>query len=110
MNWLGKMFKKKKKKSYPKDIKYQLLIIDDKAEFFHEIIGVSEERAQKLLDVCLKSYKEYQQLHSALEAVVNECTHTNEIVFSTMVFQKIIDRENAKDGLLSHLKSMFGHG
>lgn len=109
MNWLGKVFKKKKK-SYPQDIKYQLLIIDEKAELFHEIIGVSEERAQYLLEVCLTSYKEYQQLHSALEAIVNECSHTNEIVFSTMMFQKIVDRENAKDGLLTHLKSMFGNG
>lgn len=109
MKLLQKIFKKKKE-SYPKDIKYQLLIIDENAEYFHHIIGITDERAQKLLDLCLISYKDSQKLHTALETVVNTCNHTNEIVFCTMMFQKIIDRENAKEGLFNHLKSIFGNG
>jgi hypothetical protein len=108
MNWLGKLFKKKK--NYNTDNKYRLLVIDEKAELIHLNLGISEERADELLHICLTAYKENQMLHQALEYIVDKCSHTNELVFSSMIFQKMIDRENSKNELLNNLKSMLGHG
>jgi hypothetical protein len=109
MNWLGKIFNKKKK-SYSTDNKYKLLIIDESAELIHQNLGIIDARADELLSACLHAYKEYKQLHLALVYIVDQCKHTNEIVFSTMVFSKIIERENAKGQLLDQLKTMFGNG
>ena len=108
MNWLGKIFKKKKT-SYPNDQVHRLLIIDEKAELVHHNLGITEERADELLKMCLAVYRENKLLYTALESIVANCKHTNEVVFSTIIFQKVIDRENSEQ-MLNHLKSMLGHG
>lgn len=109
MNWLGRIFKKKKS-SYPNDQVHRLLIIDEKAELVHHNLGITEERADELLKMCLAAYREHKLLYTALEFIVSNCKHTNEVVFSTMIFQKIIERENSKEQMLNHLKSILGHG
>jgi hypothetical protein len=108
MNWFGKVFKKKKK-SYPQN-EQRLLIIDDNAEHVHEILGISEKRAQEIVDMCLKSYDNNTELTASLEEVVNQSKHTNETVFITMVMLKVIEKKNSMNGLMGALKSMFGHG
>lgn len=109
MNWLGKVFKKKKK-SYNTDCNYKLLIIDDKEELLHNILGISEKRAEELTEVCINAYKNNEQLHSCLEEIVDNCKHTNEVVFATLISQKVIDRFQSRDRMLGLLKNMFGHG
>lgn len=109
MNWLGKMFKKKKK-GYNTDGQYKLLVIDENAELLHQNLGITDERAEQLLDVCDKAYREYKSLHDALSYMVDKCTHTNEIVFASLLMQSIIDRENSKGRFLNYIKSMFGNG
>jgi hypothetical protein len=108
MNLFGKLFKKKK--DYNTNNKYKLLVIDEKAELIHLNLGINDKRADELLHICLTAYKENQVLYTALENIVDKCNHTNELVFSSMIFQKVIDRENSKNELLNHLKSMLGHG
>jgi len=107
MNWFGNMFKKKKK-TY-KQSEYKLLIIDDTSDLIHVILGISEERAEELLNACLKAYDSHTQLHLCLEDIVNQCKHTNEVVMSTMMMQKIIDRKNSLNGLINALKNMFSN-
>ncbi len=109
MNWLGKMFKKKKK-TYNADCNYKLLIIDDKEELLHNILGICEERCEELTKVCIEAYKNNDHLHSTLEDIVSHCKHTNEIVFSMLVAQKVIDRFQSRDKMLGMLKDIFGHG
>jgi hypothetical protein len=109
MNWLGKVFKKKKK-SYNTDCNYKLLIIDDKAEHFHTILGISEERASEITKICYDGYKGHDCLHATLEAVVSECKHINEVVFATLVTQKVVATEQSKDRLHHMLKDLFGRG
>jgi hypothetical protein len=106
MNWLEKVFKKKKK-SYNTDCNYKLLIIDDKAEHFHEILGVTEKRADELAKICLDAYKSHDYLHATLEEVVSKCKHTNEVVFATLITQKVIASEQSKDRLHHMLKGLF---
>jgi hypothetical protein len=109
MKWLGKLFKRKKK-SYNTDKQYKLLIIDDSKELMHEILGISEERAEELINICIKAYDDHDQLHACLEDVISKCKHTNEVVMATMIMQRVIDRKNQLHGLMGALKNMFGHG
>ena len=106
MNWLGKMFRKKK--SYSTDSQYKLLIIDDSKELIHEILGVTEERAEELLNFAKKAYDRHETMHMGLEEVVSKCTHTNEVVFGTMLYQKILDREISKRKLFDAFEDLFG--
>ncbi len=109
MNWLGKVFKKKKK-GYNMDCNYQLLIIDDKEELLHKILGISEKRCEILTDVCINAYKSNDQLHSCLEEVVKHCKHTNEVVFATLITQRVIEKMQSKDRVFDLIKNMFGNG
>lgn len=42
-----------------------------------------------------KAYYDHDKLHLCIEELVAICVHTNEVVFTTMVLQKIIDQKNA---------------
>ncbi len=109
MNWLGKMFKKKKK-GYNTDSQYKLLIIDETKELIHEILGITEKRVKELLDVCVDAYHKHNTMHQALETVVSECKHTNEVVMATLMLQKVVDRHNNSDRVHNLLKNLFGRG
>jgi len=107
--WLGKIFKKKKK-SYNSDSKYKLLIIDDEAELIHKNLGITDARAEVLLTVCLDSFDNSQRVHTAMEKVVSMCTHTNEIVFATLMMAKVIEKNESHERIHNLLKNMFGRG
>lgn len=109
MNWLGKMFKKKKK-GYNTDNQYKLLIIDDEAELLHKNFGISDERVKELLAICVKAFDDSPAMHVALERVVIECKHTNEVVMATLMLQKVIDKNQSSERLHNLLKNMFGNG
>jgi len=107
--WLGKLFKKKEK-SYNTDGKYKLLIIDDEAELIHQNLGINDVRAQVILDKCLESFESSKSLHVALEKVIDTCTHTNEVVYATVMMTKIIEKNNSNERIHNMLKNMFGRG
>ena len=109
MNWLGKMFKKKKK-GYNTDGQYKLLIIDEDADLLHQNFGISDERVKELLAICVKAFDDSMAMHSALEKVVLECKHTNEVVMATLMLQKVVEKNNSHERLHNLLKNMFGRG
>jgi hypothetical protein len=107
--WLGKLFKKKKK-GYNTDGQYKLLIIDEDAELLHQNLGITDERVKELLEICIDAYEKSSAMHSALEKVVSECVHTNEVVMASLMLQKVVDKHNSSDRLHNLLKNMFGRG
>jgi hypothetical protein len=107
--WLGKLFKKKKK-GYNTDGQYKLLIIDEDAELLHQNLGITDERVKELLEICIDAYEKSNAMHSALEKVVSECVHTNEVVMASLMLQKVVDKHNSSDRLHNLLKNMFGRG
>ena len=109
MNWLGKMFKKKKK-GYNTDGKYKLLIIDDDSELLHKNLGITDARAEVILSKCLEAFESSQRVHVAMEKVVDICTHTNEIVFATLKIAKVIEKNKSHSRIHNLLKNMFGRG
>ena len=106
MKLLQKLFKKKNK-TYPKDIQQKLLIINDDSRLIHEIFGITDKRAEELLEICSAQLTDNDHLHIALKNVVDKCKHTNEIVFSTLIVSKIVERMNEKDNLL---QALLRHG
>jgi len=106
MNLFKKLFKKK---TYGQS-NHKLLIIDDNAKQLHQVFGISEQRADQLLDACVHAYHKNNQLHECLVEVVDECKHTNEVVFATMIMHRVIEKYNSKDSLAGFLKQMFGNG
>ena len=109
MNWLGKMFKKKKK-SYNTDGQYKLLIIDDEAELLHQNLGMTNARAEVILNKCLESFESSNRVHVAMEKVVDICTHTNEIVFAALMMAKVIEKNESHERIHNMLKNMFDRG
>ena len=107
--WLAKLFKKKKK-SYNTDGKYKLLIIDDEAELIHKNLGINDVRAEVILTKCLESFDSSNRVHNALEKVIDTCTHTNEIVFATLMMAKVIEKNDSHERISNMLKNMFGRG
>ena len=108
MNLFKNVFKKKKK-TYTQS-EYKLLIIDDTADQIHSVLGITEERADELLDACINAYHKNGKLHNCLCDIVDECKHTNEVVFATMIMHRVIEKYNSKDRLVDMLKTMFGNG
>lgn len=109
MNWLGKMFKKKKR-GYNTDGKYKLLIIDDEAELIHKNLGITDKRAEVILSTSLEAFDSSQRVHVAMEKVIDICTHTNEIVFATLMMAKIIEKNESHERIHNLLKNMFDRG
>jgi hypothetical protein len=102
MNWLKKLFDEKKEQS-----KHKLLIIEDNASLLNVALGISEERSEELLNKCNELYKNNDCLSIALQKLVDFCNHTNEIVFSTLIMQKIIERTEAKNNFINDIKKLF---
>lgn len=107
--WLGKLFKKKKK-GYNTDGKYKLLIIDDEAELIHKNLGITDKRAEVILCKCLEAFDNSQRVHTAMEKVVDICTHTNEVVYATLMMAKVIEKNESHERIHNLLKNMFGRG
>ena len=110
MKWLGKLFSKKKKLKYNTDNKYELLIIDENADYLHLNLGITEERSSDLTRICIDSYRKNNNLYIALSEVISECKHTNEVVFTSMIFQKVCDRFSSNNSALDFLKSIMKNG
>ncbi len=108
MKWFRNLFKKKKK-SYPQQDKFYLCIVDENSNLLHNNLGITEERAESLTRLCLEAYKTNELLYKCLDDVVKGCVHTNEVVFATMILQKIIDRYNTKDRIDNLIKNMFNN-
>jgi hypothetical protein len=98
MNVLGKLFNKKK--TYPKDNKFEVLIIGEDKSDFQEMLGITDKRKEELVKLALISYKNENLFTSACKLVVAQCTHINEVVFVMTVLTKIREVESNPLSLL----------
>lgn len=109
MNWFGKKKTEEKIEETPvKQVvdlpknKFKLAIVDETAEQFYDILGITEERAAALSKIVEAAYEKNDLLHVSLTEIVDECTHTNEIVFATLIFTKVQEHATKK-----HIAQMF---
>jgi hypothetical protein len=102
MNMLGKLFNKKK--TYPKDNKFEVLIIGEDKSYFQEMLGITDKRKDELLKIAFNSYKDNDLFSNSCKVAVAECTHINEVVFLMTMLTRIRELEsNPLSSLLSHL-------
>ena len=59
---------------------------------------------------CLESFEKNKCIHTAMKDVVDDCTHTNEIVFTSFMMAKIIDTNEQRNRLHDMLKEMSNRG
>jgi len=104
MNWLGKMFKKKKK-TYAKQDKFKLCIIDETSNSTHVVLGITEERMSEIRSICSKAYEKNNKLTGAMDDILAECNHINEVVIALQVY----GRMREINGLESLLRSITNH-
>lgn len=110
MKWLGKLFKRKKKTYFNEKGKYKLLIINDDAELLHQNLGINDVRAEELMNTCINAFKKHSRVHTAMVDVVNECVHTNKIVYASLMMAKIIETNEFGNRMHNVFKNMFGNG
>jgi hypothetical protein len=112
MKWIKGIFGTKRLKYKPCEPK--LLIIQDEADLMHDILGITDKRANELFMAADKAYNDHDKLHLCLKELVAICVHTNEVVFVTMVLQKIIDQKNAvhdfKKAVVEFVNKSNGNG
>jgi hypothetical protein len=102
---LGKLFNRKK--TYPKDNKFEVLIIGEDRTDFQEMLGITEKRKDELLKLAFKSYKDHDLFTTSCQVAVAECTHINEVVFLMTILTKIRELESNP---LSAILSGIGRG
>jgi hypothetical protein len=110
MKWFKKLFRKKEKIVFNAKGKYKLLIIDEDAELMHQNLGINDVRAQELLNLCLASFEKNKTVHDAMKDVVDDCIHTNEIVYASFMMARIVETHEQKHRLHNMLKNSFGRG
>jgi hypothetical protein len=102
MNVLGKLFNKKK--TYPKDNKFEVLIIGEDRTDFQEMLGITDKRKEELVKIAFNTYKKEDLFSSACKVAVAKCTHINEVVFLMTILTRVRELEsNPLSSLLSHL-------
>jgi hypothetical protein len=97
MKWLG-MFKRKKK-SYAKQDKFKLCIIDESSDSTHVVLGITEDRMNELRRICDRAYEKHTKLTSAMDDILSQCNHINEVVISLQVYNKLRELNSLEDTL-----------
>ena len=102
MNVLGKLFNKKK--TYPKDNKFEVLIIGEDKSDFQEMLGITDKRKEELMALAFKTYEQEDLFSTSCKIAVAECTHINEVVFMMSLLCKIKElKSNPLSAILSKL-------
>jgi hypothetical protein len=105
MNWLGKMFKKKK--SYAKQDMFKLCIVDETSDSTHVVLGINEERMNELRRICDRAYEKNTKLTSAMDDILQECNHINEVVISMQIYNKLRELNSLEETLRKLTKYGF---
>ena len=105
MNVLGKLFNKKK--TYPKNNKFEVLIIGEDRTDFQEMLGITDKRRDELVKLAVDSYEKHNLFSTSCKDAVAECNHINEVVFVMTVLTKV---KEVKSNPLSSLLSKLSNG
>ena len=58
MSFLGKVFGFKKKVKYSQDTQFKMCVIDETSNKVYTMLGITDERAEELTKLVLKSYED----------------------------------------------------
>lgn len=105
MKVLGKLFNRKK--TYPKNNKFEVLIIGEDTSDFQGMLGITDKRRDELLKLAVDSYKKHDLFTTSCQVAIAECTHINEVVLLMTILTKIREVESNP---LSAVLSSIGRG
>jgi hypothetical protein len=89
MNVLGKLFNKKKTLKATPLLK--LCIIDDTSTDLWVTLGITNERRDELIDICEQAYHQFDSKSLCYEYIVDHCKHVNEVIPTTIVFDRMCE-------------------
>jgi len=82
--------------------------INEEAEDIRDALGITNERAKELADLCIDAYETCDNSAQAGSKVSKQCKHPNELFFAAQMLAEILIKERmheAKDRLLKDLRS-----
>lgn len=109
MNWLGKLFGKKKK-SYNTDCSFKLCIIDENADLVKDVLGISDKRAEEIARFTHKAYESHEKKTTSIQEMLDNCKHINEVIFAHECFNRIHDLKGKQMQLEGLMNKLFGRG
>jgi hypothetical protein len=88
--------------------RFELTIYNDHDQTY-TCLGISEERADEISNIVIKSYNEEKLFSNTLQRIVSQMNHINELVFASMLCSRVHDktRESKMDSQLeSKMKTL----
>lgn len=98
----------KKNKTYCTDNKFIPLVINEDAEFVHDIFGITDKRSEELAQNALDAFEKHSQLHLMLIDIISYCKHANEIALSMMLFERIVEKAKVENKISTIMSNLFG--
>jgi len=108
MSWLGKLMGKKK--TYPTDSQFKLCIVDENSTMLYQVLGITEKRCKELLKICEEGFDTQSKKTDSLQYIYKHCTHINEVVMATEMFNKMIELKEKQHIAGNLLSKLFGNG
>ena len=99
-----------KKKTYSQDGEFKLCIINDNTDSLHETLGLTDERAKELSEICLNAWNKHNKTTNMLQEMLGHCKHMNEVTMIFFIFHKIVElkRNETRSGMEGMLREIFG--
>lgn len=99
---MKKLWKRLFTRTYSQNNKFELLIIDDEAKGVYQKLGITEERSDELVNIMRKAYDNNEKKIPAMQEMLLQCKHINEVVVVLQFFNNYIEHQNSNplDGIL----------
>ena len=83
---------------------FKLAIINPESNNMYEVLGINEERLDNLMGKMHKHIKECETYTEAIEKIIVECKHINEVVFVIFALGREVSAANAVDSIIKKMK------
>lgn len=91
---MKKLWKRLFTRTYSQNNKFELLVIDDEAKGIYQKLGITEERSDELVNIMRKAYDNNNKKIPAMQEMLLQCNHINEVVVILMFFDNYCDLQN----------------
>lgn len=89
---------------YENDSIFNVELFDTASDNVHEVLGISEERSDEIVELARKAYKDETYFTDTLKALVEQMNHINEVIFAVLIVGKVHGKGKGPD--MSSAKSV----
>jgi hypothetical protein len=83
---------------------FHVELFDNGSENVYEVLGISEERSDEIVELSRKAYKEEKYFTDTLKTLVEQMNHINEVIFALLVAGRMHSKGNSPE--MSSAKSV----